>query len=115
MSTCLVPVAGIPVMLKVEDQPEQSLLRQPLQWQLPMAIRFSLLQRCHKWCIKLEYTYDKVALFWFGSSGNDEVFTDDVEFRGSGGGSGPNPGAGTSPYCETNAFHLVEIQTLRFL
>ncbi|MGB0457021.1 MAG: lamin tail domain-containing protein [Chitinophagales bacterium] len=105
------PVAGIPVMLKVEDQTDGAIFVEATAT-VAVANAWDTLffdySAATNGVLNLNATYDKVALFWnFGTSGNDDVFYwDDVEFRGSGGGSGPNPGAGTSPYCATSAFHF---------
>ena len=105
------PVAGIPVMLKVEDQTDGAIFVEATATVAVANVWDTLFfdySAATNGVLNLNATYDKVALFWnFGTSGNDEVFYwDDVEFRGSGGGSGPNPGAGTSPYCATSAFHF---------
>lgn len=105
------PVAGIPVMLKVEDQTDGAIFAEATATVAVANVWDTLFfdySAATNGVLNLNATYDKVALFWnFGTAGNDDIFYwDDVEFRGSGGGSGPNPGAGASPYCATNAFHF---------
>ena len=85
------PVAGVPVMLKIEDQTNPGIFVEATATVAVANVWDTLFfdySTPSAGSLNLNATYDKVALFWnFGTSGNDEIFYwDDVEFTVTGGG-----------------------------